>query len=251
VPWDTVFQQRFGAFVRALGQRYNGHSAIEFIQITGVGVYGEIYLGSTKPSDFTNSKHLGAAKYWIDAWRDAFPSTDLALMVNGIGHNIGENAAAHAVAQGYFLQSNNHKNTPATRAIIAAHDQNTKIVIEAEDGGCPKGTVAEGFEAQMVETFSLGYEIDYLMLCYESFSDSQTRQMLPWVAGQLRGTSQASVAEPTSTTPAQATATRTSTPAPTATPRPSGAASTPVAQSPNPAPTATTTSWWSNWGWWR
>jgi hypothetical protein len=250
VPWDSVFQQRFGDFVRALGQRYNGHSALEFIQITGVGVYGEIYLGAMKPSDFTNSKHLSAAKFWIDTWRNAFPDTDLALMVNGIGHNIGENAAAHAVARDYYLQSNSHKNTAATRAIIDMYDQSTKIVIEAENGGCRTSTVAKGFLAQMDETFSQGYAIDYLMLCYESFTDSQTRQHLASVKNRLRGggVAQASAAEPTSTTAAaQATATRTPTPTPSV---PSaGAAPPPTPQSPAPTPTATP--WWSSWSWWR
>ena len=35
VAWDPTYQQKFGSFVEALGRRYNGHSALELIQITG------------------------------------------------------------------------------------------------------------------------------------------------------------------------------------------------------------------------
>ena len=269
VPWDSVFQAEFGAFVQALGERYNGHSALEFVQITGIGVYGEIYLGQIKPADFTASKHLGASKYWIDTWREAFPDTELALMVNGIGSNIGENAATHAVSRGYYLQSNSHKNTIATRAIIAAHDEDTKIAIEAENGGCRTATVAKGFEGQMVETFSLGYEIDYLMICYESLTDAPTAALLPWVSSQLRDStgSPASTATPfvhatatrTPTPVPQATATRTPTPVPqataTRTPTPTATTQpptpTPTVQTSNATPPPTATPWWWRWKMWR
>jgi hypothetical protein len=147
-------------------------------------------------------------------------------MVNGVGANIGENAAAHAVARGYYLQSNNHRNTASTRAILAAYDGSTKIIVEAENGGCRTATLDEGFEAQMRETFSFGYAIDYLMLCYETFADGETARTLPSVAAELRGGAPA---------PATATARPAS---PTATSRPAG-----------PTPTPTARPWW--WDWWR
>jgi regulation of enolase protein 1 (concanavalin A-like superfamily) len=227
VPWDSVFQDRFGEFLQALGQRYNGNPAIEFIQITGIGVYGEVYLGDLKPSDVSNDKQRDAAVYWVNAWRDAFPTTNLALMVNGLGYNIGETAANRAVSLGYYLQSNNHANTSATRAILSDHDQETKIIIEAEDGGCPSATMSTGFDDQMSETFSFGYDIDYLMLCYQTFTDTQTKNYLPSVEDRLRSSS---------STSSPILVSETNTPQPTATSVP--ATSTPVPNAPANEPSS-------------
>ena len=71
IPWDPVYEDKFGAFLEALGERYNGNPAIEFFQITSAGVYGELYLGSNRPDGFTVQVYKASIEHWTDAWRDA------------------------------------------------------------------------------------------------------------------------------------------------------------------------------------
>ncbi|MFQ5875051.1 MAG: hypothetical protein ACE5JL_14820 [Dehalococcoidia bacterium] len=47
VPWDPVYKEKFGDFLRALGARYNGNPTIEFFQTNaGSGLYGEVILSA-------------------------------------------------------------------------------------------------------------------------------------------------------------------------------------------------------------
>jgi hypothetical protein len=185
VAWDPVYQEKFASFLRALGERYDGNPAIEFFQIAGAGVYGEMYLGSQLPEGYTVQAHKQAVAHWIDAWRIAFPQTDLSLMINALGSNIGEDGAAYAVSKGYFLQMNTPTGNAPTRAILEAHHTATKIVVEAENGGCRDATGSK-FADLMDSLFNYGYDVDYVTLCSQTFSDGRTSDALTTVWDRLR-----------------------------------------------------------------
>ena len=175
VPGDDVFDAKFAAFLSALGERYDGHPAIEFFQTNaGMGAYGEMiwaYDDASTPPGFSNESQIAITKHWLDRWRDAFPTTNLVLMQNFIGDGIAEDVTAYAADRGYFLQSNSPYQEPAAAAILAARDDETKIVLEIENRGC---TDAEGapFDALIDEVFSYGFAIDYLVVCGDSLDEA-------------------------------------------------------------------------------
>ena len=262
VAWDPVYQEKFGRFVEALGQRYDGHSALELIQITGVGVYGEMYLGYRNPGGYSVTKHKDAIRYWTDTWASAFKTTRKSITVNALGSNIAEGGAAYAVSRGYYLQMNSPSGNSPTRAILSAHDASTKIVIEAENGGCKEAT-GSAF-AQLIDTvFSYDYSVHYLVLCNQSFVSTSTGDTLSTAISLLDGSGSVVPAAATPTTePASATSTpvptatpkaATQSPAPTATRTPAPTATrtpTPTATSKPAQPTPTPTSSFRWWSWW-
>lgn len=81
LPWDSVFQTKWLAFVRAMGQRYDSNPALGYIVISGLGQNVETYLAQTA-ADERALEALGgpdawvaAAKKIISAYADAFPTT--------------------------------------------------------------------------------------------------------------------------------------------------------------------------------
>ena len=237
VAWDPVYQQKFGRFLQAFGQRYNGNSAIEFVQIAGVGVYGEMYMGSRNPSGYTAQKHKDAIRYWTDAWRNTFSSTKLGIAVNALGSNIAEGGANYAVSRGYFLQMNTPTGNSATRAILSTHDTATKIVIEAENGGCRDAT-GSAFESLIDTVFSYDYAVHYVLLCNHSFVSSSDAATLSLAASSLDG---GAASVPATSTPTVGTQQSTNTPVPTATQNVSAPTATPTATPTLAQPTATPT----------
>jgi hypothetical protein len=97
-------------------------------------------------------------------------------MVNEIGGTLAGDAAAHAVAKGYYLQTNSTPSNAGTRALLNAHDHETKIVVEAENTGV--GAVLPEFETRMDEMFDLFDEVDYAIVHESSFSDGPTSAYL-------------------------------------------------------------------------
>jgi hypothetical protein len=252
VAWDAVYQQKFGNFLKAFGQRYNGHPQIEFIQIAGVGVYGEMYMGSRNPSGYTAQKHKDAIRHWTDAWRSAFPNTGLAIAVNALGSNIGEGGASHAVSRGYVLQMNTPTGNSATRAILTTHHKATRISIEAENGGCRDAT-GPGFDSLIESVFSYDYDVHYLLLCNHSFINSGTQNTLSYASESTSGSTSAPAATNTpvkTSTPLPTATQKASAPPPTvtATPKPAQptATATPRPATPTPAPTQSSP-WWMRW----
>jgi hypothetical protein len=188
VSWDPVFQAKFGRFLEALGERYNANPAIEFFQTNaGGGLYGEIVVTKDYarfPADWTPEAHSASIVFWLDRWLDAFPDTSLSLMVNHVGDDIGESAAAYAAGKGVYLQQNTPWLPEEAVAIFLTHEAETKIVLEAEDG-C-SSTDEEKFDHLIEAVFGYGFAIDYLHLCAESFWDEATAAKLPAIAQRLR-----------------------------------------------------------------
>lgn len=86
---DPVFHQKHLAFIRKLGERYDGHPDLDLVDIGTVGLWGEWHL-----SDVTNAAtgepvpmpSVKVQNAIIDAWVAAFPSTPKAAL---IGSDVG------------------------------------------------------------------------------------------------------------------------------------------------------------------
>ena len=81
IPWDAEFQTRWFAFVRAMGQRYDGNPALGYIVISGLGQYIETGLAQTS-ADIAALTALGGPPAWIASaqqiiavYAEAFPTT--------------------------------------------------------------------------------------------------------------------------------------------------------------------------------
>lgn len=179
VPADPVFTREFEEFVAAFGARYDGHPAIEFVQTnTGMGAYGEMvwWLDEAhRPPGYSTAGHIETMEAWVDRWRAAFPSTPLVLMQNFIGEGISERVSAYAVDRGYYLQSNSVELAREAAAILSAHDDRTRIILEVENNDCQGATGAE-FDDLTRAAFSQGFAIDYLMVCEQTLSDGTAAQ---------------------------------------------------------------------------
>ena len=123
-------------------------------------------------------------------------------MVNYIGGNVGEEVSAYAASKSVYLQQNSGNLSAGAQALFSANDHLTKIVLDADDA-CETATGSK-FDSMVNKVFNYGTEIDYLLLCHRSFSDSGTAGKLPGVAGKLRGTVEAPAA-PAAPTTTQAT----------------------------------------------
>lgn len=186
VPWDPLFIDKFGRFLEALGSRYNGNPTIEFFQTNaGSGIYGEMVLGNPLPTGWTTDVQAGSLHMWIDRWRQAFPDTHLSLMVNDVDFGLAEDASVYAVTKGFYLQQNSPWLSPAAVALFAAHNKQTRLVLEVEDSGC-RSAEGSAFDKMIRTVFNYGFRIDYLLLCSASFRDPGTAQKLAAIRGKLR-----------------------------------------------------------------
>lgn len=69
---DPVYLARHGEFLQALGERYDGHSSIEFLDIGSYGIWGEWHTSHPAP--------LEVRRQIVDVYRHAFPRTPLVFM---------------------------------------------------------------------------------------------------------------------------------------------------------------------------
>ncbi len=81
IPWDTAFQTKWLAFVRTMGQRYDGNPALRYVVISGLGQLIETRLAKTT-ADNNALTALGGPPAWeaaaqqiIAAYAEAFPTT--------------------------------------------------------------------------------------------------------------------------------------------------------------------------------
>lgn len=178
VPTDPVFTQKFGAFLQALGDRYDGHPAIEFFQTNaGMGTFGEMVWGvpdHNKPDGWSPDVQIETSKYWIDEWREAFPNTPLVLMENFVGFGILEEVAEHAVDRGFYLQANDPDQPDESIDVMREYDGDTKIIMEIEDAGC-QSALGDEFDETVEEVFAMDFSIDYLTICGETFEFESER----------------------------------------------------------------------------
>ena len=84
---DPVFLEKHANLIRKLGERYDGHPRVEFIDIGSYGIWGEWHTSNGKPWD--------VRKRIIDMYLEAFPNTPLAQMsddAEALAYAIGKGA---------------------------------------------------------------------------------------------------------------------------------------------------------------
>jgi regulation of enolase protein 1 (concanavalin A-like superfamily) len=142
-------------------------------------------MNGRTPAGYSNSIFAASINYWTDRWLTALPNTKQAIMVNYIGGNLGENASAYAAGKGVYLQQNSPNLSSGSVALFTANASKTKIIIDADDA-CTAAT-GTAFDALITKIFGFGTPLDYVLLCYKSFSDPATAAKLPDVISRLRG----------------------------------------------------------------
>ena len=85
LPWDPIFQQKWGAFVQALAARYGNAPNLAYVTMGGPGRRREAYFCFT-PSDMDYFNTLGGLPNWergvkwiIDQYGTYFPNTPFIL----------------------------------------------------------------------------------------------------------------------------------------------------------------------------
>jgi len=183
VPTDPVFTEKFGEFLRVLGERYDNDPAIEYFQTNaGMGTFGEMVWGvpdRNKPDSWSPRVQVATSKYWIDRWRAAFPNTPLVLMENFVGYGILDDVAKYAVGKGFFLQANDPYHPVESQEILAKYASRTKIIMEIEDAGC-QSALGPAFDETVDMVFAPGFPIDYLTICEETLALEPARVDRAW-----------------------------------------------------------------------
>ena len=116
LPWDPVFQQKWGAFVQALAARYGNNPNVAYITMGGPGRRRESYF-CFAPYDmdyFINT--LGGLPNWelgvkwiIDQYATYFPNTPFMLaMADPIPTTDGDNSLKTVVNYGVAQHPGNH-----------------------------------------------------------------------------------------------------------------------------------------------
>lgn len=92
VYWDPKYIEIYTKFIHLLGKELNNGDGIEFIDMGGIGVFGEMHLGLHIPGMWTNSElkaynfseesYFTAYKKMIAAYKSSFPKTRLFLNIS-------------------------------------------------------------------------------------------------------------------------------------------------------------------------
>jgi hypothetical protein len=69
---DPLYLEKHGAFLRALGRRYDGHPGVEFLDIGSYGIWGEWHTPHPAPP--------GVRRRIVDLYVEAFRKTPLVMM---------------------------------------------------------------------------------------------------------------------------------------------------------------------------
>ena len=222
VYWDRVFLEKWCALVRVFGERYNKNPNVEFVQIAGVGWFGEMLLprqgaagrfASLKDewlkAGYSRAVYTTAYKRVLDTFLAAFPGKPVAIM---LGHpmndaTIGEEIAEYAIGRygsNVYLQNNSlgaiNGRTKKTDlagwphwasgygAIYKKHRANTRIVLEmiysVTSGKCPWGETGSLGDAVDV---AIEHEADYLFVWKEDVAnpDPGVQRTLDYAASKI------------------------------------------------------------------
>ncbi len=116
LPWDPIFQQKWGAFVQAFAARYGNASNLAYVVMGGPGRREEAYFCFTQADmDYFNNT-LGGLPNWergvkwiIDQYGTYFPNTPFLLaMADPIPTTDGDNSLQTVVNYGVAQYPGNH-----------------------------------------------------------------------------------------------------------------------------------------------
>lgn len=103
VFWDQRYLDLYCQFVKKLGEYFADKPDIEYVDCGGIGEWGEMHLmrwtsQQLEQTGFTEARYALAYRRMIDAYRDAFPHTQLFLNIGGPDHlSIDDYAAIKGV----------------------------------------------------------------------------------------------------------------------------------------------------------
>ena len=91
VFWDSRYMDLQCEFIKKLGEYFADKPDIEYVDLRGIGEWGEMHLmrwtaKQLADTGFTEAKYALAYRRMIDAYRDAFPHTQLFLNIGGPDH---------------------------------------------------------------------------------------------------------------------------------------------------------------------
>jgi len=106
-PWDLVYQEKWGAFLRALGQRYDQNPQLAYVTMAGMGFAVEPVMAKTA-ADIEQFREAGGLPAWvrgseqiIDIYAQAFPHTPFLLaMLKPVSTPDADDALAQVVDYG-------------------------------------------------------------------------------------------------------------------------------------------------------
>jgi len=88
VFWDDRYLDLYCEFIGKLGEYLDGREGFEFIDMRGIGEWGEMHLARWTPQQleetgYTDTKYIAAYRRQIDAFAEAFPNSQVFLNVGG------------------------------------------------------------------------------------------------------------------------------------------------------------------------
>ena len=97
--WDERYLKIHCEFIARLGKYLDGRSGLEFMDIRGIGEWGEMHLARWTPEQlertgYTDDRYVAAYRRVIDAFARAFPRTRVFLNVGGPKHQTINDYAA-------------------------------------------------------------------------------------------------------------------------------------------------------------
>ncbi|MEI6502273.1 MAG: DUF4832 domain-containing protein [Armatimonadota bacterium] len=103
VFWDPRYMDLQVEFIKKLGEYFADKSDLEYVDLRGIGEWGEMHLmrwtsQQLQETGFSESAYALAYRRMIDAYHDAFPHTQLFLNIGGQDHqSINDYAAIRGV----------------------------------------------------------------------------------------------------------------------------------------------------------
>lgn len=171
---SPVFQEHHFGFLRALGERYDGHPDVDLIDIGTVGLWGEWHMSGTKvpmPKPETCQRI-------IDAYLQAFPKSPKVMLIGGdrVLLPTGENALQYAVRNGCGWRADclgdmggfsprwNHMRDYYPKAVEKGKAQEAWQTAPVAFETCwdMRKWVAEGWDVRYIFDYALNYHASYV-----------------------------------------------------------------------------------------
>lgn len=163
---DPVFLEKHGQFLKALGERYDGHPDVDCVDIGTVGRWGEWHTSGTgmeMPDDSTRAR-------LIDLYLNSFRKTPLIMLIGGgyglryaIGHGAGWRADCLG-DMGGFNDNWNHMRDfyPQALAEAGAQDAWKKAPVVFETCWTIQYWYDKGWDIDQILTAALDWHVSIL-----------------------------------------------------------------------------------------
>lgn len=106
VYWHPLYMQKYVSFVKKLGETFEGMEGLEYVDLRGIGIWGEMHLATFFKDmwnkeemlryGYTDEAYKDAYRKMIGAYRKAFPTTRLFLNI-GSHEDLANYAASRQV----------------------------------------------------------------------------------------------------------------------------------------------------------